>query len=356
MRPFIRMLSVSGVKRNKHLLPSSHHSDLQIHVREARTGASIESRGTIVFVHGTFTPGIAFDCSAPGYSWLHDAASNGFDAYAPDLRGYGQSSKLKLDPRNSPPFCRYNEAVHDIDDVVDFARAQTGQERVFLVGWSWGSLTTAMYTLRHPEKIDKLVLTSPLSYDGAMARHGKPPVATDPGGQLFAIGDFAVLADREDPALFNRKIGPYGRWSLTDSSHHALASMPPGDPDQWIDPVVAQAFAQDLREAMNVKDGFAESPTGAQNDLFEFYVMKREFYDPANLKTPTLIVRGEYDFANRAAGIDKFFSRLGAKNKAFIQLGNMSHNFFLERNAPFARSVVYSFLNSEPRLGEHDNG
>lgn len=337
------------VRSAEHHVESTHADWLRLYVRERLPAASAEARGTIVFVHGTFTPSAGFDCSAPGYSWLTDAAEHGFNAYAFDLRGYGRSSKPPeevLEAAGNRPLCRYDEALLDIDDVVDFARARTGSERVHLIGWSWGTLTTALYALAHPDKVGRLVLTAPLSEGGAMAVFPEERTATDPGGLLFGSKEksFSILADEEDPLRFNRKIGPYGHWSLTDAARHGAASMPPGDREQWLDPEVSAIFARDLRANLGVEGDTVEGPSGAQNDLFDYYVVGRRFYDPAELRTPTMIVRGDSDFANRADPVNDFFERLGAEEKLCVHLGNMSHSFFLERQAALARSLIYEFL------------
>lgn len=337
-----------GLRSAEHFVTSSNANWLELYVRERLPAASVEAKGTILFVHGTFTPSAAFDCSAPGYSWLSDAAEHGFNAYALDLRGYGRSSKppKELTAPGAKPLCRHDEALLDIDDVVKFARSRTGCERVHLVGWSWGTLTTALYALAHPGKVGRLVLTAPLSEGGAMALFSEERTATDPGGLLFGSKEksFHILADAEDPLRFNRKIGAYGYWSLTDARRHGAASMPPGDRESWLDPAVSAAFDRDLRANLGTEGDIVEGPSGAQNDLFDYYVVGRRFYDPAELRTPTMVIRGDSDFANRPGPVDDFFERLGAEEKLCVHLGNMSHNFFLERQASLARKLVYDFL------------
>ncbi len=48
----------------------------------------------VLFVHGAGTPAeVAFDPSAPGYSWMAYLANAGFDVFAMDTTGYGRLSQ-----------------------------------------------------------------------------------------------------------------------------------------------------------------------------------------------------------------------------------------------------------------------
>ena len=338
---------MSGIPFDKqeHRLQSKHAAWLKLYVREALP-KSRKTEGVIVFVHGTFMPGVIYDCSAPGYSWLEHAASEGIAAYYLDLRGYGQSSRPPGSEANRP-LCRHDEAILDIDDVVDFARERTGVDRVSLFGFSWGSLTVPLYALANPSKVRKIILAAPLSRGGEMAGTGRPPMTDDPGGMLFSCG-FSVLRDAESPNQFNSRIGAFCRWARTDSARHTAASLPTGVVSEWIDPMVSAAVRKDFAVVSGSEGDISESPTGAQRDLFDYYVLGRRFYDPADLKVPTLVMRGERDFANRPEAVSAYFSELGAKEKSLVMLGNMTHTFFLERNAAFARGIVHQFVTRGP--------
>jgi pimeloyl-ACP methyl ester carboxylesterase len=334
-------LTAKTFGKKEHQVQSSHAAWLKLYVREALPVDS-PPRAVIILVHGTFMPGVIYDCSAPGYSWLEDAASQGIAAYYVDLRGYGQSSRPPPEEANKP-FCRHDQAILDIDDVVEFARRRTGAEQVSLFGFSWGSLTVPLYALANPSKVRKIVLAAPLSRGGEMAGTGQPPMTDDPGGMLFSCG-FSVLRDAERPNEFNSRIGTFCRWSRTDSARHAAASLPSGVVSDWIDPTVSGAVRRDFAAVSGSDGDISESPTGAQCDLFDYYVRGRRFYDPADLNLPTLVMRGERDFANRAEAVSEYFSQLGAKEKSLVTLGSKTHTFFLEKNAAFARAVVHEFL------------
>jgi pimeloyl-ACP methyl ester carboxylesterase len=159
-----------GTVKQDHFLQSSTEPDLKIHVRE-RLPAGADPAGiedTVLFVHGATFGGDTFDLELEGYDWMTQIAERGFAAYYVDLRGYGQSTRppaMSDPPLKNEPFARADEVVADISDAVDFIRGRTGADKVNLVGWSWGAVTTGMYTARNNDKVDRLVFYAPL-YSG----------------------------------------------------------------------------------------------------------------------------------------------------------------------------------------------
>jgi proline iminopeptidase len=69
-----------------------------------------------------------------------------------DQRGCGQSP---LDPGVAPGDWRTH--VADLDAL----RGHLGQERLTLIGYSWGALLGLLYATEHPERIARLALVSP---------------------------------------------------------------------------------------------------------------------------------------------------------------------------------------------------
>src|SRR5690606_20908613 len=92
-------------------------------------------------------------------------ADEGYDVYLYDQVGAGHSARL-ADPR------QYTIERH-ADDLEAF-REYIGAERMILIGHSWGSSLAALYIARHPERVEKVVFSSPgpLWYGHATAGPG----------------------------------------------------------------------------------------------------------------------------------------------------------------------------------------
>jgi len=123
-----------------------------LHVRVIGTGP------TVLLLHG-------FPDSSLGFRDLCEAlARQGFRAVAPDLRGYGLSSKPEgLDAYRSTAL---------LDDLVALVR-WTGEGRVNVVGHDWGGLLGYCLAGARPDLVERLVVMNaahPDSYGRALRR------------------------------------------------------------------------------------------------------------------------------------------------------------------------------------------
>ena len=115
-------------------------------------GSSHSGTPTLVLLHGIGTDSA---------SWVQQ-----LDAFAPvcrvvawDAPGYGTSTPLAS---SSPEAADYAEALLALFDVLHISKA-------LLLGQSLGALMASAFAARHPQRIDKLVLTGPASGYGNAA-------------------------------------------------------------------------------------------------------------------------------------------------------------------------------------------
>ena len=96
------------------------------------------------------------------YEWRHQipALAERFRVVAPDLRGYGASSK-------PAGIAAYRPGVI-ADDVVGLIRA-VGADRAHVVGHDWGGAIAWRLALEHPEALERLVVIN-CPHPAAMAR------------------------------------------------------------------------------------------------------------------------------------------------------------------------------------------
>ena len=134
----------------------------RLHYFEALPAAG-RSTAPLLLIHGL---------GARGEDWsrlIPAMASRGFHIYAPDLPGYGRSSK----PRDAD----YSIAM-EADAVVAFMKA-VHISQAYVAGWSMGGWIAMKLTLDHPELVERLVV-----YDSAGVYF---PVTFGP--ELFVPGD-----------------------------------------------------------------------------------------------------------------------------------------------------------------------
>lgn len=231
--------------------------------RQPRPGAPV------LYVHGATFPSalsVGFDFGGDAWpkSWLDDWNARGFDAWAFDFAGFGESGRYAAmnEPADRhPPLGRASEAARQVADVVALIRRETGR-RVSLVAHSWGSAPAALATIAAPEAIERLVL-------------------------------FAPIAQREGDASASLPA-----WvDVTNEAQYArfIEDVPEGHPpvlvgfDRWAPAYLASdpGAAQRTPPAVRI-------PNGPRADNAEAW-SGRLSWDPARITRPLAIVRGAWD-------------------------------------------------------------
>lgn len=310
----------SGITTETFMIPA-FDAGIELHVRnkhptdEERFG----SERIVLFVHGaTFPSETGFDIDLPGGSWMDFAARRGFDAYCMDVRGYGRSTRpaaMEQPPDANPPFADTREAVRDISAILEFIQKRRSVAKINLVGWSWGTTTTASYAVQNPDQVEKLVLYAPV---WLMAK--APPYQ---GAYRVGTRESVRAANtRGIPPERIEEVSPiewYNKWWAAN-----LAT----------DPVGASHNPPVLR-----------SPNGVMKDFSEFWAAGKPTYDPAAIRAPTLLVVGEWDGVTPPSMAQEIFLRLtGAKYRRLVVLSGGSHPMFVEKNRMHLIGEVQHFL------------
>ena len=161
-------------------------NDVPLFTRRLGTGP------LVVVLHGG--PGASHDYLLPQY----DLLSMGRELFYYDQRGGGQSPA----PRDAP--LGWEAHVSDLEGI----RIALGQERLTICGYSWGGLLGLLYTLRHPERVERLALVAPAAitrewrndFDTEFSRRMAAPERQAERDELRASG----LRDR-DPEAYQRR-------------------------------------------------------------------------------------------------------------------------------------------------------
>ena len=142
----------------------------------------------LLWLHGG--PGGA---ERPLFRYFNSELENDFVVVYWDQRGAGRS----FDPKADPHRLTIAQHVADLDAVVDHLRQSLSQDKIILMGHSWGAVLGLLCAQAHPDKVSAFIGVNPV-------------VSTREGQQ--AQYDF-VLAEasrrKDNGALAHlRKIGP----------------------------------------------------------------------------------------------------------------------------------------------------
>ena len=90
------------------------------------------------------------------FSWRHQMpklAEQGWRVWAPNLRGYGASSK----PAGIPAY-RMDHLMADVAALIDLAKAEAPADEIMLIAHDWGAVIAWNFAIRKIRPLDRLVI------------------------------------------------------------------------------------------------------------------------------------------------------------------------------------------------------
>lgn len=281
---------------------------------------------TVLFVHGaTYPAHTIFDLKLGGLSWMEYIAARGYDVWLLDLRGYGKSTRpreMSEPPDANPPIVRTDTAVRDIAAVADFIRARRNVPRLILLGWSWGSFSSPAYAIRHPGKVESLILYAPI--------------------WIGQTGRLATAAPGEALPCY-RTVTREQAWtrSMNGVPQDKRADLiPQGFFDTWLE----ATFATDPDGAKN-DPPVIRAPNGVMADVAETFWMGKGYYDPAKITVPVFMITAAWDKDVAPALARALFPLLvNSPRKQLVELDRGTHNVMIESNRLELFEAVQKFL------------
>lgn len=238
----------------------------------------------ILLVHGLTYSSHEFDVNVADYSLARFLARRGFAVWSFDVAGYGRSQEVK---DGFLPNSAY--AAEDVAAAARRILDLSGQKKLDVLGWSWGTVTSALFAISHPSMVNKLVLYAPI-LTGLGSAEVKNP--TNHNTWLHAAGDFQTGPDGEVD------------YAITD-------------------PAVVNAFQSNCWRYDQ-----DSSPNGGRRDLL---VEKDKILIPFDkIKVPTLAIGGDKDPYLNLPALEKEIARLPAGSK-FALIPGAAHAMMMEK-------------------------
>ncbi len=115
------------------------------------------SEKNILLIHGVTYSSHEFDIDYRDYSLVRKLAREGYDVWRLDIAGFGQSERVL-----NGFLPDSDHAAEDIHAAVERITEETGQDKIDVLGWSWGTVTVSRFAAAYPEHVNKLVLYAPI--------------------------------------------------------------------------------------------------------------------------------------------------------------------------------------------------
>jgi pimeloyl-ACP methyl ester carboxylesterase len=297
---------------------------VQLYVRNKRPRdlASFRPDNVVLFVHGaTYPSETAFDLPLEGMSWMDYIAARGYDVWLVDVRGYGRSSRpaeMDQPAAANRPIVNTQTAANDYGAAANYIRARRGIGKLTVLGWSWGTAITALYTTQNNDKVNRLVLYAPI-----WMRQTKS--LTDAGGELGAYRSVTIDAARK----------------------RQMTGIPAGktvQPAGWFEAWADATFASDPVGAKG-EPRFVRAPNGVAQDGRDYWGAGKPHLNPADLRVPTMLILAEWDADTPTYMAQTLFPLMvNAEPKRLVIIGEGTHSVLMEKNRMQLFREVQAFL------------
>ncbi|PLY13689.1 MAG: hypothetical protein C0631_13430 [Sedimenticola sp.] len=295
-----------------------------LHLREVVTAGTEHTSGkdnkVLLFIHGaTFPASVAFDLDYKNVSMMRHFAKLGWDTFALDLEGYGQSTrppimdKPDMYPSSKAPI-NPEVTVDDVGHAVDFIRVLRGVEKVHLLGWSAGSMAEApRYTIQQPDKVAKLILYATNYLGKGKNAEQRQQDDAKHNMEKNRLGDPANMK----------------RWAKL------------GTKEEYLIPGAFEAYRQ-AHLASDPKSaelgGKVRAPWG------RFIGWPEPHFDASKITVPTLVIRGDSDTVGSREDNQKLVADLGSKEKRYVEIERAGHMIQYEKGNTALYQAIANFL------------
>lgn len=282
-------------------------ASLHLFLRYLPPRTSSASAGIVFYAHGaTFPSSLSVAHRFDGHSWRDDLASAGFHVWGLDFQGYGLSDRYPemSQPANQhPPLCRAPEASRQIEGAVRFILDYHRRQSLNIIAHSWASIPTGLFAGRCPKLVRRIVFFGPI-----IRREGKGSSPALPAWSLISL---------------------QAQWD------RFLEDVPPDEPpvlsrahfSEWGPLYLATDPENETRTPASVK-----IPNGPLADLMAAWHGDRA-YDPALIRSPVAIIRGEWDSLCSDADARRLFDVLtNSPIKRDIKISRGTHLMHLEES------------------------
>jgi pimeloyl-ACP methyl ester carboxylesterase len=268
-------------------------------------------RPVLFLVHGSSNSALSsFDLVAPGgeYSTMNVFAELGFDVWTMDHENYGRSARTE---GNSD----IASGIRDLIAASELVIRETGQSTMHMLGESSGALRAAAFAMEKPERVGRLILNA-FTYTGRNS---------------------PTLAKRSEQLPYfrthNRRLRDRAMIESIFTRDH------PGTSDLRVAAALADTELQ-----------FGDQvPTGTYLDM----CANLPVVDPARVKCPTMLIRGEHDGIASEEDLLDFYAKLPNPDRQFVVLPGAAHALVFGHNRHQFWHVAHGFLSMPPRRDEH---
>ncbi len=285
------------------------------------TGVS-DKNPVLLFIHGG--PGWP---QTPQLRYFNSGLTKSFILVTWDQRGCGKSylhdstaSNLTLD-----------QIVADAHELTQFLKEKFNQQKIFLVGFSWGSAVGLTLAQKYPEDY--------LAYTGISQvinmKQGMEVTQEWLAERAKEKNDTATLKilkrlNQRDSTLCNNPLDCFMKQYELLAKYNGAVFNPKSNPE-----VEKAMIRYDDYKNYDWNKGFLYSARLLEKDLFS-----TDFSTVKQIDIPVYFIAGRHDWNVPAVLVEKFVNNLAAPHKEIIWFENSGHGPLEEEPEKFNRTII----------------
>lgn len=340
----IVIFTVRAVNGSKYKIKSSTGIDESTYIQINGIEQYINIRGedtanpTMIFVHGG--PASPMGYVAPYYQ---QPIEKKFTVINYDQRGCGRTYYA-----NGKKFdnLTVEQLESDLDAIVDYACERFGQDKVVIMGHSWGTVLGIRYAKNHPDKVSAYIGVSQCVNN---LFEGKIIV----GEKALSVAYSKSQKDAEklESTLSRmREVSGYDELNINDlmtvatlSQKYLAAEGEISSLGQiWAGISSPQMNMQDIgwfMQMSNTSEFFA-----SQKSLMDYAFFGFDLNEMGNeYEFPVYFIAGSNDYMVPQEAAREYYGKITAPDKNFVTIENTGHSMFMDNPKEFSK-VVLSFF------------
>jgi pimeloyl-ACP methyl ester carboxylesterase len=265
--------------------------------------------------HNTSNPVLLFLHGGPGMPamYLSHAFQQPLEEYFVvvqwDQRGAGKSFRKDIPLENM----NVEQFMSDTIELTQMLRKRFGQDKVYLVGHSWGSYLGILVVKQHPELYKAYV------------------------GMGQVSGDINQVHQIQDAFIHQQAELEGNKQALADLETRQDATR-----ENWLfyyggELYEAKDFTPLLITGLNIQPGVSFSNKNMQYNAINGALMD----NVTQIEVPVYFFTGKHDYTTPFQLIEEYFSRLSAPYKEIIWFENSAHFPFFEEPERFAQEMDF---------------
>lgn len=286
-----------------------------------------EENPVIVYLHG----GPASPDSFVTYSFAEELMDE-YTFVCWDERGCGRTYYRNEDQDPNNETATFDQAEQDLDALVDYLRDRFGQEKVVIMGHSYGTILGSMYAQDHPDKVTAYIAVAQMtslektdiySYNDALERAKKM------GDSILPLKT-AYDAYEKDKTVQN----------LMEVRNAANYYHPVTEKDTAVSMAVASPYMGMEDFNWFLKEVYSMDEFVELNRHLLDYTEKFDVYDHSlEYQVPVFFISGSDDWICPVDTVKEYFEAIKAPVKGIELMDGCGHNTQYTRPEEFAELV-----------------